>query len=109
MRATIHLLPWSRGAEVSSVEVVVPDGLTPEAAAEHLFEASNIGEATVRPRSMSVGDAAEVFTACGRVLLGCCPSGWVRLHIDMLPAMASMSQDLRSRVLSGLAPKSGVA
>lgn len=109
MRATIHLLPWSSGAEVSSVDVTVPDGLTAEAAAEHLFEASNIGEATIPSRSMSVGDAAEVFTACGRVLLGCCPSGWVRLPIDMLPAMASMSQDLRSRLLSGLATKSAVA
>ena len=109
MRATIHLLPWSRGAEVSSVDVNVPDGLTPEAAAEHLFEASNIGEATVRSRSMSVGDAAEVFTACGRVLLGCCPSGWVRLHIDLLPAMTTMSQDLRSRIFSGLAKMEAIA
>lgn len=105
MKATIHLLPWSRGIEVHSVDVTVPDAYSPESAAEHLFEASNVGEATAPRRSMSVGDVAEVFTQTGRVLLGCCSSGWVELPVRLLPELSSMSSELRSRLFDGIAAR----
>lgn len=105
MKATIHLLPWSRGTEAHSIDVSVPDSLSAEAAATHLFEASNLGEATAPSRSMSVGDVAEVFTPTGRVLLGCCSMGWLELPVRIFPELSHMSSDLRGRFFDGLAER----
>ena len=109
MRATIHLLPWSPGIHVRSIDSAVPDGLSVEACASLLFEASNLGDTTAPGRSMSVGDVVEVYTPAGRVILGCCDFGWVKLPINLLPDFASMSRFLRGKVFTGMHARTAAA